>query len=137
MHLPQMRNIVQRCLEFRSYVMGGMGGLLILVALLLFGGAAYFYFAALDQARPWLPIQFRDNQSERFALDRLIWERSFPAEARRNYLLSMGFAAALFLCMAMFAYLVGILVFAVYASCLFLYGAGYALVRWRKYRDRL
>jgi cation transporter-like permease len=37
----------------------------------------------------------------------------------------------------MFAYLVGILVFAVYASSLFLYRAGYALVRWRKYRDRL
>jgi hypothetical protein len=29
------------------------------------------------------------------------------------------------------------LVFAVYASSLFLYRAGYALVRWRKYRDRL
>ena len=87
-----MRNRVQGCLEFRSYVTGSMSGLLILLAFPLFGAAAYFYGAALDQARPWLPIQFRDNQSERVVIDRLIWERLVPAEARRNYFLSMGSA---------------------------------------------
>jgi hypothetical protein len=132
-----VRNTVQRCLEFRSYVTGGMSGLLILVAFPLFGAAAYFYCAALDQARPWLPIQFRDNLSERFVVDRLIWERSFPAEARRNYLLSMVFGAAFLLCLGIFAYLQGIVVFAVYAAGLFLCSVAQALMRWRKYRDRL
>src|SRR5215813_2288285 len=90
-----------------------MTGLLFLLAFPLFGAAAYFHHAALDQARPWLPIQFRDN--ERYVVDRLIWERSFPAEARRNYLLSMVFGAAFLLCLGIFAYLQDIVVFAVYA----------------------
>jgi hypothetical protein len=42
MHLPQMRNTVQRCLEFRSDVTGGMSGLLFLLAFPLGGAAAYF-----------------------------------------------------------------------------------------------
>jgi hypothetical protein len=117
--------------------MSSMSGLLILLALVLGGAAACFYHAAFDQVRPWFPPQFRDGYRANFALDGLIWERSFPAEARRNYLLSMGFTAAFCLCLAMAAYLAGVLVFAVYAVCLGFYTAGYVLVRWVKYRDRL
>jgi hypothetical protein len=74
-----MRNTVQHCLEFRSYVTGGMSGLLILVAFALGAAAVGFYAAALDEARPWFPPRFRNGYAPNFVVDGLIWERSFPA----------------------------------------------------------
>jgi hypothetical protein len=135
-------NNVQRCFEIRlsrarQVLMGSMSGLLILLAFAFGGAAACFYHAALDQVRPWFPPQFRNSYRANFALDGLIWERSFPAEARRNYLLSMEFTAAFCLCLAMVAYLERVFIFAIYALGLSLYTAGYVIVRWVKYQERL
>jgi len=94
--------------------MGGTRGLLILLAFAFGCAAVCFYHAALNWVRP-----------------------CFPAEARRNYLLSMGFAAAFCLCLAILAYLERVFIFAVHSLCVSLCTAGYVVVRWAKYQERL
>jgi hypothetical protein len=93
--------------------MGGTRGLIVLLAFAFGGAAVCFYRGALNRVRPY-----------------------FPAEARRNYLLSMGFVAAFCLCVAILAYLERVFIFAVYALCVSLCTAGYVVVRWAKYQER-
>ncbi|TMK01834.1 MAG: hypothetical protein E6G74_09320 [Alphaproteobacteria bacterium] len=114
-----------------------MSGLLFLLMLILAGAAAGFYYAALEQVRPFFPPEFRDPYRVRVALDFLIWERSFPAEPRRKYLLSTVLGAAAILCAALLLYLEGQFVAALYFASLFLATIGYAFVTWMKYKDRL
>jgi len=102
-----------------------------------FGASAGFYYAALEQVRPFFPPEFKDPYRVRVALDFLIWERSFPAEARRKYLLSTGLAAAAFLCAALVLYLDGQVIAAAFFGCLFLATAGYGFITWAKYNNRL
>lgn len=114
-----------------------MSGLLLLLTFALLIAAAGLYSAAFEQVTPWFPPEFRDPYRVRVALDVLIWERSFPVEARRKYLLSIGLAAVAMLCAAIFLQLQDQFVGAVCFACLFALGVGCALVRWVKYKDRL
>ena|SRR5215471_10608365 len=114
-----------------------MSILLLLLTFAFLIAAASFYFSAFDQAAPWFPPEFRNDSRVRIALDVLIWERSFPAEARRKYLLSIGLAAVAMLCAAILLQLQDQFVAAVCFACLFVLGVGCALVRWVKYKDRL
>jgi hypothetical protein len=109
--------------------------LLLAVACLIAAGA--FYFAALERVRPWFPPEFREADRVNVALDYLIWDRSFPAEARRKYLLSTVFGAAFFFCVTCLLYLEDQLVGAVGFACLFMGAIAYVFMRFRKYRDRL
>jgi hypothetical protein len=114
-----------------------MSGLLLLFTLALLITAGGFYYRALEQVRPWFPPNLKDELTARFALDAFIWERSFPADARRKYLVSVGFAAIAFLCPAIALYLQSQFFFAGCFVCLSLLQAGYGLMRWAKYKDRL
>jgi len=114
-----------------------MSGLLLLLTVGFLIAAGSFYYTALEQARPWFPPEFRDAYRVRSALDMLIWERSFPAEARRKYLLSMGLGAAAMLCAAILLYLQDQVIAAAGFACLFAYGIGYVLMRSAKYKGRL
>ena len=114
-----------------------MSGLLLILTFAFLIAAASFYSSAFDQATPWFPPEFRDASRVRVALDVLIWDRSFPVEARRKYLLSLGLAAVAMLCAAIFLQLQDQFVGAVCFACLFVLGVGCVLVRWVKYKDRL
>ena len=110
---------------------------LLLVLTFVFGFVAVnLYSAAVDQVTPWFPPQFRGS-SMGVALDKLIWERSFPAQARRNYLLSTGLAAVAMLCAGTLLYLEGQFVAALWFGALFVSGIGYAFRRALQYKDRL
>lgn len=114
-----------------------MSGLLLLLTVAFLIAAGNFYWTALEQVRPWFPPEFRDEYRVRIALDILIWERSFPAGARRKYLLSTGFGVAAMLCAAILLYLHGQVIGSAGFACVFAYGVGYLLMRWAKYKDRL
>lgn len=92
---------------------------------------------ALQQIRPDLPPPFQDEDSARSALDTYIWERRFPAESRRKYLLSVAFSAMAFICIAIGAYNADHHLFASVSGLLVIVAVGYGLLRWWQYRDRL
>jgi hypothetical protein len=127
-------NEVQAGLSIVS--MSGMSRLLLFLTFAFLIAAGNFYYTAIEQVRPWFPPDFRDT-SMSVALDVLIWDRSFPVEARRNYLLSMGLGAVAMLCAAVLLYLEGQFGCAVGFVCLFVYGVGYVLMRSTQYQDRL
>src|SRR6266480_3572735 len=116
--------------------MSGTSQLLLFLTVAFFIAAGNSYYTALEQVKPWFPPEFRGS-SMGVALDVLIWDRSFPAQARRSYLLSMGLGAAAMLCSAALLYLEGQVVCAVGFACLFAYGIGYVLRRAMQYKDRL
>jgi hypothetical protein len=76
--------------------------IILLGAILSLGVAGYYFYLAFDQARPWFPEPFQEEDAARKALDTFIWTKSVPASARRNYLRfhvygCVGFACFLFL----------------------------------------
>ncbi|WP_315831108.1 hypothetical protein [Bradyrhizobium prioriisuperbiae] len=66
-----------------------MSALLILIAFLPMGIAAHQFWSAIEQVKPTLPIQFRDNRLARIAIDTHVWNSSVPASARWRYLRSL------------------------------------------------
>lgn len=131
------RNVLhrQRMHRARSRPMITVLLLFLTFAFLIVGGS--FYYKVFLQISPDIPPNLRNPYTVHFALDALIWERSFPSEARRKHLLSMAFSAIAALCAGILLSLQGQFVTGVCFACLFALGAGRGLMRWRKYKDRL
>jgi hypothetical protein len=108
--------------------------LTLAVAALTLGLSGYYFFAAFDTARPWLPQPMQENVRARFALDRYIWSRMMPTPARWQYLLSHVSACVGLGCLAVLAIMRGPL----FGGLMFAAITAFALVDcwlcWRKYR---
>ncbi len=111
-----------------------IGLLTLAVAALELGLAGYYFFAAFDVARPWLPQPLQEKMRARFALDRFIWNGMVPTPARWKYLLSHVFACIGLGCLAILAITRG----PPLGGLIFSGIAAYALLDcwlcWRKYR---
>jgi len=108
--------------------------LTLAVAALALGLSGYYFFAAFDAARPWLPQPLQEEMRARFALDRFIWHGMVPTPVRWQYLLSHVFACIGLGCLAILAITHGPLI----GGLLFAGIAALALADcwlcWRKYR---
>ena len=68
--------------------------LTLAVAALALGLSGYYFFAAFDAARPWLPQPLQEEMHARFVLDRFIWRSTVPTPVSWQYLLSRAVAFA-------------------------------------------
>ena len=111
-----------------------VGLLTLAVAALTLGLSGYYFFAAYNAARPWLPQPLQEEMRARFALDRFIWHGTVPTPVRRQYLLSHVFACIGLGCLAILAVTRGPL----FGGLMFAAIAAFALVDcwlcWRNYR---
>jgi hypothetical protein len=74
------------------------------------GLAGYYFYAAFDRARPWLPQPLQDDMRARFAIDNFIWRGMVPTPARRQYLLSHVCACVGLSCLTILAFTQGPLI---------------------------
>ena len=69
----------------------GITLLTLAAAALELGLCGYYYYAAYDAARLWLPYPLQERMTARFALDRFIFRPAIPHAARRHYLIAHVF----------------------------------------------
>ncbi|MFL4969877.1 MAG: hypothetical protein ACJ8EU_14200 [Xanthobacteraceae bacterium] len=117
--------------------MSPLGFLITIVAILSFGVAGFFFVCTLEEVRPRLPLQFREEVRARFALDSFVWQRSVPPSARRNYMLSLSFSTFAVGCLATVMALNGPIYGTALFAGLFLFFLYFTLARWMKYRGRV
>lgn len=114
-----------------------MTGFAVIGALIFLYVSDALYRTVVARAKPLFPLNLQEEHKASFALGALIWERSFPADLRRKYLLSIGFGAIAAFCVALIAYNKGHPIWAAFFVCLLLYVIWHGLVGWTKYRARL
>jgi len=114
-----------------------MTGYVIIGALVFLFVSDALYRSVVTRAKPLFPLSLQEERRASFALGALLWERSFPADLRRKYLLSIGSAALAVFCVALFAYITGHSNWAVFFAGLLLCVAVHGLVAWTKHRKRL
>jgi hypothetical protein len=100
-----------------------------------FCASFYLYWVTLEEVRPDLPPQFRERPMDAYAIDTWIWERSFPAHVRRNYLWAGAWMAISLACLAIIVHKDVVIAMLIAAGSMLSLGS----VLWRlvKYRDRL
>jgi hypothetical protein len=106
-------------------------------AALELGLAGYYYYAAFDAARLWLPYPLQEQMTARFALDRFIFRAATPQAARRHYFMSHVFGCLGFITMAILAFANGPRIGGIAFAALSLLALGQTFVDWRKYRRLL
>ena len=111
--------------------------LLLAGTLSALGAAAYCYTVALTEAQRHFPQQFRDEQSSRYALDTLIWNRSVPVNARRKYLWFLSFTSIAMGCLTLFMVARGPAFGALLMGGVFVIGVVITMKRWLAHRDEL
>jgi hypothetical protein len=108
--------------------------MILAAAALELGLAGYYFCAAFDTARPWLPPALQERPPGHFAIERFIWRGAVPTPARWQYLLSHVFACVGLGCLATLAItrgpLIGGLLFAGIAT----FALADCWLCWRKYR---
>jgi hypothetical protein len=111
--------------------------LVLLAGVAAFAAAVYLGTVAFHEARPKFPLQFQGEETARYAMDNLVWNRPVSNQTRRKYLLSavcLGLAAA---CAAMAFAMHGSLIGAIAFSGVFVVAMGAALTRFMQHRDAL
>ena len=98
------------------------------------GLCGYYYCAAYDTAREYLPRPLRGRMSTRFVLDRFIFRPAVPPAARHNYLVAHVFGCLAFVSLAILAFANGPAAGGFAFAALSLLALGQTLVDWRKDR---
>ena len=112
--------------------------LTLAAAALELGLAGYYFQAAFDSARLWLPYPWQQKTiAARFSLDRFLWRSAVPAAARRQYLMAHVFACVGLLCLAVPALVHGPLPGGLLFAGLTALALGDCWLCWRKYRRLL
>jgi hypothetical protein len=111
-----------------------IGLLTLAVAALELGLAGYYFFAAVDAARPWLPLRLQEQPPGRFALDRFIWSGAVPTPARWQYLLAHVFACVGLGCLAVLAITRGPPLGGLLFAGMAIFALADCWLCWRKYR---
>jgi hypothetical protein len=108
---------------------------IVLIVALVFGlVAAAHYVRAIHRVQPYLTPSFRNPMTTWHALDALVWLRSMPVQARRDYILSLVYSGIFVACIGVLAYREGSRVVAViFAGILVI---GMAMTALRRVRTR-
>ena len=106
----------------------------LVAAALELGLCGYYYYAAYDTARLWLPYPLQERLTARFAFDRFIFRPAVPQAARRSYLVAHVFGCLAFVSLAILAFANGPAAGGFAFAALSLLALGQTLVDWRKDR---
>ena len=79
----------------------------LVAATIELGLCGYYYCAAYDTAREYLPRPLRERMSTRFVLDRFIFRPAVPQAARHNYVVAHVFGCLAFVSLAILAFASG------------------------------
>ena len=108
----------------------GMSPIVLIVALVFGLVAAAYYARALQQIQPRLVSPLRDEVAARHALDVIARWKLIPAQARRDYVLSLAYSCVFIVCVGILAYREGSRVVAVIFAGIALLGAATTFARW-------
>jgi len=98
------------------------------------GLCGYYYYAAYDAARLWLPYPLQERRTARFAFDRFIFRPAMPHAARRRYLIAHVFGCLGFVSLAILAFANGPSAGGLAFAALSLLALGQTCLNWRKDR---
>jgi hypothetical protein len=113
-----------------------MNTLAITAAIIFLIFAALLWRAALEEIRPKIPPQFRDEYKIRFALDGYIWDPSMPVSARRKYIGAQICISIACAAVGVFMFIQGTFTAAMAFAAVSILGAVLILLRCFKYRER-
>lgn len=108
---------------------------IVLIFALVFGlVAAAHYVRAMYRVQPYLAPSFRNPMTTWRALDALVWLRSMPVQARRDYILSLVYSCIFVACIGILAYREGSRVVAVIFAGILALGTAMTVLRWMRTR---
>lgn len=109
---------------------------IVLIVALVFGlVAAAHYARAMYRVQPYLAASSRNPMATRHALDALVWLRSMPVQARRDYVLSLAYSGIFIACIGVLAYREGARVVAVIVAGIVCLAIAMTALRWMRMRN--
>jgi hypothetical protein len=106
----------------------------LVAATIELGLCGYYYCAAYDTARDYLPGPLRGRMSTRIVLDRFIFRAAVPQAARHDYLVAHVFGCVAFVSLAILAFASGPPAGGYVFVALALLALGQTFMHWRKDR---
>jgi hypothetical protein len=104
---------------------------IVLIVALVFGlVAAAHYVRAMYRVQPYLAPSSHNPMATRRALDALVWLRSMPVQARRDYILSLAYSGIFIACIGILAYREGSRVVAVIFAGIVCLAIAMTVLRW-------
>jgi hypothetical protein len=114
-----------------------MTGYAAIAAIVFLYVSDFLYRAVVARAKSLFPPNLQEERKASFSLGAILWLPFFPADLRRKYLWSIGFAVMGGFCVVIVSYNTGHRNWAAFFACLVSYAVWHGVTAWSKYRARL